>query len=122
MEYKEYESKLGNIRIEYKIIENKNEAWMDYINYEPEYIKLFLLTLKNSIEDLKKKGIRRIIQKTSCKDWDEYLKKEDNWIIKERNEYYNYCIIECNIENIFKCIAQGLGVYENHTEYKTIIE
>ena len=121
-EYKEYISKIGNIRIEYKLNDIDCIAHMDFVNYNPEYIKMFLLTLKTSIEDLKKCGIKKIIQKVSNNDWNEYLKKEEKWTLKEINEDLEYCIIECDIDNIFYCIAKGLGIYEGHTDYKTIIE
>jgi len=119
MEYKEYESKIGNVYIGYNI-NKENEAYMEFINYDPEYVKIFLLTLKISIDDLKKNNVKKVLQKVTIKEWNEYLKNEKNWNLKELNNNLEYCIIECDIENIFNCIIKGFGIYEDHTDYKTI--
>lgn len=115
-----YQSKIGNVKIEYRIKEDI--AYMDYIEYEPEYVKIFIITLKDSIAELKLGGTKRIIQKVCTTDWNDYLKEEKRWKLIENNIEFEYCIIECDIDNIFVCIIQGLGIYEDRTDYKTIIE
>lgn len=118
--YRIFKSQIGNIQIEYKI-DNSN-ALMYHIYYEPQYIKNFILTLKNSIDDLKTSGIKKVLQKVSKTDWDQYLKKEEKWSILEYNKDFGLYTIECDIENIFTCIMHGFGIYEDHTDYKTVIE
>lgn len=117
MEYKEYNYNLGNISIIYKIDTKNKIAYMDYINYELSYIKLFIITLRNSIDDLKLNGIQKVVQYVSIDDWNNYLNK-NNWKLINLD---NICMIECDIENVFYNIIQGLGIYEDRTEYKTII-
>ena len=113
-----FQSKIGNIHIEYII--NNQIALMNNIYYEPSYIKNFILTLRSSIIELKNMGINKVRQMVNENDWNEFLKKDKRWkLIEVKREYY---IIESDIENIFECIVQGLGIYENHTEYKTIID
>ena len=93
---------------------------MNDIYYEPLYIKIFILTLRNSITELKNMGIKKINQRVNENDWKDFLKKDERWILKEiKKEYY---LIECDIEHIFECIIQGLGIYEDRTDYKTIID
>ena len=55
------------------------------------------------------------------KNPEKYLKKDNNWFIRDKNELLETCTIECNIENAIECISKGFGVYEDHTDYETII-
>lgn len=121
MEYKEYNSKLGNICIIYKLNKEEKTAYMDYMNYDLSYIKLFIITLRNSIEDLKINGVKKVIQMVNINDWNNYLKKDKNWKLKEQDNELGLCLIECEIEQVFYCIIQGLGIYEDRTEYGTIL-
>lgn len=120
MEKKIYKYDLGNIFINFSVNFKKSEAFMEDYYYEPKYIKLFLLTLKKAIDDLKIGNVKKIIQKVNISDWNQFLKKDNNWKMIEENKYYDYCLIECDIEQVYYCMLKGLGIYEYHTEYKTI--
>lgn len=115
MNIKVYRSELGNISIEYKI--DGNNAHIIHTQYEPRYIKLFLIKLRESINDLRKLGIKTVSQTVSEEEWVNYLEKDKKWKIKTNSNYYE---IEANIDDIYYCILRGFGIYEDKTEYKTI--
>lgn len=114
---KEFKSNIGNICISYEVM--NDVALMDYINYDEEYVKIFLITLKTSISELKNMNVRKIYQNVYVEDWNKYLKKNENWNIANINNdvYTIYCDIESSLENILN----GLGIFENKTDYKTCI-
>lgn len=120
MDSKIYTEKIGNIYIEY-LIENK-KAYMEFVKYDPEHIKMFLFTLKASIEDLKKHDVLFISQQVTKDDWNEYLSKDDKWKLISHNDLINTCEIQCSIDDAVGCVARGFGVYETHTDYKTNLD
>lgn len=120
-EKKIYKNTLGNILIEYRIDNKTGKVYMENTQYDDEYVKLFLLTLKNSFDDLIKMDMKKFVQKTTLTDWTEYLQINDKWKLIEKIEENN-CILECDMKDALQCIGSGFGIYPDHTDYKAIFE
>ena len=78
------------------------------------------MTLGNSIDELRINGMKKFNQMVSLNDWNEFLKKNEKWVLKEKNE--KYCVIECDMDTAFHNVMQGFGIYEEHTDYNTVLE
>ena len=105
-----YESKLGNVVIEYEVNYDKNIAWFGTCTYDNDNIKMFILTLKLSIDDLKNKHIEKLQQLVTGDDWNNYLVKDNRWQLLNINYSDNTHIIECNIDDAIAVIGDGLGI------------
>ena len=103
-----YESKIGTKKlvIEYDIKEK--EAYMEYVYYEPEYIKAFILLLDTSIQDLISKKVETLVQTIHSTDWI-YLKSNNKWTVRSENKDIGTMCIQCKITDAIECILHGLG-------------
>lgn len=120
MKYREYKSDISDNFIIYKIDDDNHKIYMDNMYYRPENIKLFLIDLYNSIQDVQKIcNDYYFVQIVEKNDWDKYLQSNNLWKKMTCDEYL--VTIECKLENAFENIAKGLGIFENYTEYETII-
>lgn len=105
------ECKISGFKIKSEIKEKEKRAEIEFINYiekirENNY-KGFFLLLRNTIDKLKEKGIKKIEQKIIKEDW-EYIKERTSWKIKkEEGEIY---IIESEIEEVLENIGRGMGI------------
>jgi hypothetical protein len=113
-----YNSSIKDISITYKLDYINKEVWMMEFKFLDPQIKIFMQTLRQSIEDLLKKGYEKLIQIIPIVDW--IFIKNNNWIIIHTFEKEQLYVIKCDLKDAIEFIAQGLGVYEDHTEYKTI--
>lgn len=119
MESRVFNNEFGNIRIEYILDKLSKNVIMIDIQYNDKYIKLFLLTLRDSIDTLIDENYKGFIQYVPKEDWENYLKKDKNWIFLSEDD--NICKIYCNIDKAIECISRGLGIFECSTNYETII-
>jgi hypothetical protein len=108
-----YETKIGtnnSIKIEFRV-KNGKEAWMELVTYSPEYIKTFILVLKNAIEDLKNKHntLKYLVQTVTLEDWNDFLCKSHKWKVIEKNNNYGIVVISCDINDAIQLICSGLG-------------
>jgi hypothetical protein len=105
-----YKSKIGSneIIIEYNIV--NNEAWMEYINYKPEYIKSFIILLEQSVKDLIERKIEKLVQTVKTSEWNEYLKSDESWKVKSEMKQQELTVIECDIKEATVAILRGYGM------------
>lgn len=115
-----FENKIGNVRIEYILDKISKNVILDFINYEPEYVKIFLFTLRNSIEVLIDENYNGFIQFVEYNDWNLYLKNDN--LLTCLSQENNICKIYCDINNAIGCVSRGLGIYENTTKYETFLD
>lgn len=108
----DYKCKVSKNTIEYKCYKMEKEAHMEYCFIDPNIYKSFFVVLRESIDSLKKKGYNKIVQSVSEDDWNNYLKNNNKWTIKNVVKYANNVmyVIECDIDNALECISKGLGL------------
>ena len=104
----EFQCKLSKNYIEFKCYKNEHEAHMENTYIDAGLYKLYFVLLRKSIDELTNKGYNKIVQLVTTEDWNNYLKKDKRWKIKNKNPP-NY-IIECNIDHALGCISKGLGL------------
>ncbi len=103
----EFKYKFSNNCFKFKLIEDKNEVWMNDINIDFENPKIFFLLLKNAIDKFTSNGYKIFVQTILKEDW-EIIKNLD-WEIRENKSNTPIMIIECDINNALINIAKGLG-------------
>lgn len=108
----DYKCMISKNAIEYKCYKKEKEAHMEYYFIDQNIYKSFFLVLRTSIDALKKKGYTKIVQTVSEDDWNNFLKKDNKWNIKNTVQYPNaaFNVIECDINNALGCISRGLGL------------
>ena len=116
-----YKSKFGRIDLEFKGNLANKTIYFESMTYEPEYVKIFLLTLKKAINDFITMGYTTVQQRVSNYDWDNYLKQDDRWNVITKDKYTDTYIISCNILDALDCIAFGFGITQQITNYKTVV-
>ena len=96
--------------LEYIIYQNNNIAetgfvWSDYKN-----MKALLSLLRNSIDKLKKDGIKYIIQRVEQQEWDKYLRDKTSWTIIDTDDKYNTYIIKCSVDDYLENYGVAIGL------------
>lgn len=99
---------LSKNEIEFAII--GDTAYMYFKNVDYENLKLFFLLFRNSIQEVKSDGIKKIRQYVQHTDWLECLKDKTSWSIVEFNRYNSVCTLECDIENVIVNVGAGFGL------------
>jgi hypothetical protein len=126
MENNEYEdlryiSDTGNVLLEF-VVDKKNKSVMfEYNTYNPKHVKIFLITLKKAINDFINKGLDTVQQRVTYDDWNNYLKKDTRWAILNHDKLTQTYVIMCKTADALDCIANGFGISESNTTYKTIL-
>ena len=97
--------------IEYKCYKKEKEAHIEYNNIDPKIYKSYFVILRTSIDNLSRKGYQKIVQTVTEDDWNNYLKNDNKWKIKNtiKRSDINLYIIECDINDAINCISKGLG-------------
>lgn|SRR5690606_26738338 len=103
-----YDCDLSNNSIVFECCTKTKIALMDKATYDEKIPKMFFFVLRDSIEDLEKKGYTKICQKVSREEYDECLKDNKKWQIIYEDK--TGMLIECNIEDSLECIAMGFSV------------
>jgi hypothetical protein len=105
-----YKTQIGKneVTIEYNIV-NNNEAWMEYVHYEPEYIKTFIILLEHSIKDLIKLKIDTLVQTVNLKEWKEFLELDNRWKLRAEQKEIELVVIECKIGDACNAILSGFN-------------
>ena len=93
--------------LKFKLIEDKNEVWMNEVNIDYEYPKVFFLLLRNSIDKFINDGYKTFVQTIMKEEWD--LIRNLNWKIKENKISNPFMIIECDLTTAVENIGRGLG-------------
>lgn len=111
-----FQDDLTDIFIKYDINKEKKQVEIIDFKYDDKDIKIFLKLLKESIDKLLNDGHKKFIQITTFFDWNTYIKKDKRWKFVSTHNIYNIKI-ECDLDCATECVAQGFGIFENHTEY-----
>jgi len=98
-----YECRTTNNSIKYLINYKTMEASMADIVIKDKYIKAHYVLLRESIDDLTRRGIKYIYQNVTKEDWDNYLKDNTTWKIVKI--YPNILTVKCGID---KCLENLL--------------
>lgn len=111
----EFNCKLSKNCIEYKCYKKEKEAYIEYNNIDPDIYKSYFVILRKSIDNLIEKGYEKIVQTVNEDDWNNYLKNDKRWKIKNIIRYtdVNCYVIECSINDALSCISRGLGLENN---------
>lgn len=110
----EFKCDLSNSVIEYRC-NKEGDAFMEYTYINPQFSKSFFVLLRTSIEFLKNKKCKKIVQTVVEDDWNKFLSKNEKWKIRSKMTHNgnNFLVIECKIKNALYCISDGLGVNSN---------
>ena len=120
MEYREYRSDISDNFVIYKIDNDNRKIYIENMYYKPENIKLFLIDLHNSFQDIQEMFTDyHYVQIVDNIEWKKYLESNILWKKISSDEYFT--TIECELCNAFQNIIKGLGVFEDHTDYDTIM-
>jgi hypothetical protein len=79
----------------------------------PENINLYIILLKNCIEDLINAKYNYFIQNINFDDIDYFKTINVEWDILELNDFYGYAKVGCNISKALDNIIDGLGILFN---------
>ena len=107
----EYKCKISKNQIDYKCYKNEKEAMIDYNVIDPNISpKSYFVILRKSIDSLKNKGYKTIIQLVTEEDYMSCL-NNGKWKIRNKINYTNTkcLIIECPIDDALIAISNGLG-------------
>lgn len=77
---------------------NDNVCWINYHYIDDRHLKLFMILMKTSFKEMKKKGCTKYQQLSLKTDWDLFLKENPEWKIIKENKYDESVLIECNID------------------------
>jgi len=114
MENIEFRCNISENVIEYRCSKdiNKKDVFMEYTYLDPNLPKSFFVLLRTSINSLKSKGYTCVVQTVSKYDWDNFLKSNNKWKIRQTDIVggREIVIIECKIEDAIESIAVGLGI------------
>jgi hypothetical protein len=107
-----YYCTLSESYLTYKIDETDAIMMNSYIDYDE--IKLFVMLLDSSIQDLKKiykcEYLSQMVRKD---DWIDFLCSDIRWTIVDKKEDEMVLIIKCNINSACACILNGFGFESN---------
>ncbi len=98
--------------LKFKLLEEKNEVWMDEVYIDYEYAKIFFLLLRNAIDKFRDDGYKIFVQTILKEEWD--LIKTLNWKIRENNTNTPIMIIECDLDKTLENIGKSLGIMDNN--------
>ena len=89
------------------IVKENNECWMEKYYLDSENVKLFVATIKEAFDKIKKEGCDKFIQYVDKCEWDGFLKTNKKWSIL--NDENGIMLICCNIDDAVECIVRGFG-------------
>ena len=112
METKIFRHKIGNNSIEYLLMKEQKEAQMISSNVDDNFINMFFVILRESIDYFLENGYEKMSQIVSEKecimvmDSNNKWKKYKNIVINE-----NKCsIIYCKMEDAAECVSSAYGL------------
>jgi hypothetical protein len=96
----------------YKVNESIAMMMSSYI--DDDEIKMFVMLLDSSIQDLKQVyKCDYLSQMVSNTDWKDFLCSDNRWSIVDEKEDEGVLIIKCDINNACACILNGFGFESN---------
>ena len=104
--------------IEYVIDAETNTAFINTIISDYQHMKPLMTLLRSSIDNLEKKGVKKIRQTISQDEWDAYLKNKTSWTIinttinKLADTSYNIYDIECDLVDFLQNYGVGIGLLQ----------
>lgn len=118
--HQQYNSDISDNFIIYKIDKHKKTICVEDMYYRAENIKLFLIDLSESLQDIQSTygDTYKFVQITTLEDWENFLKENKQWALVSSDEYT--VTIECSLQNALMNIVSGLGIHPNYTEYESI--
>lgn len=97
--------KITDNYIEFRI--DGNCAWIERYYVDNDNGKMFIMLLKESFLEMKKKGCSCHMQYVSAEEWDKSIKNVEGWEIVSVDSS-NIMLIKCDIDIAPICIADGL--------------
>ena len=73
-------------------------------------MKAFLALLRSSIDTLKTKNIKYIMQCVELLEWAEYLDNKTSWQINNKNELEQTVMLKCDIDDFLENFGVGIGL------------
>jgi hypothetical protein len=107
------ECKITGLYIKYKIFDDTSAYMSDInLNFEEEYLCSSLLIIRNSIDELKRRNIKELLQYAPKKDYDDYLRHTTTWSIVSEDTIAGEIVylLKCSITNAIKNIGEGIGI------------
>jgi hypothetical protein len=100
-----------NMSDNYLVFEhNIDTCWLIEHYIDVEHIKIFILLLKEAIQELKKLNIKKFIQYVSGEDWTNFLENNNLWTME--SEIEDIKKISCNIDDTVISMSKGFGIIE----------
>lgn len=103
----EFKYNFSDNYLKFKLIEEKNEVWMDEVNMDFPHAKIFFLLLRNAVDKFANDGYKTFVQTILKDEWD--IIKNLNWRIKENKPAIPVMIIECDLDKALENIGRSLG-------------
>jgi hypothetical protein len=103
----EFKYNFSDNYLKFKLIEEKNEVWMDEVNLDYQQAKIFFLLLRNAVDKFLNDGYKTFVQTILKDEWD--IIKNLNWKIKENKSTSPLLIIECDLDKAIENIGKALG-------------
>lgn len=101
-----FKCKVTGYYIEYIIDTDLNHALMNVVVTDYKHVKAFLALMRNSINNLKRRGVKRIRQFVSIDEWTKFLKNKTSWKVLNEMDPYE---IECDIDDFMTNYGIGIG-------------
>lgn len=105
--YMDFKYKFSDNSIKFKLLEDKQEIWMENVYIDYEHPKIFFMLLKSAIEKFIELEYKFFVQTVLKEEWNEI--KHLNWTIYNDNPLNPYLIIKCDINDALENIVYGLG-------------
>ena len=93
---------------------NLDNAHIEDIRLDEQNIKSFFELFRNIVDISKEKGIQTFTQVVSVDDWNDSLRKINEWDIVCTLHDANLIILRCKIDDILTCIGKGFGIGPSH--------
>lgn len=103
----EFKYNFSDNYLKFKLIEEKNEVWIEQIYIDYEHAKIFFLLLRNAIEKFTDEGYTIFVQTVLKDEWN--LIKNLDWKIRENKIENYFMVIECDLDKALVNIGKGLG-------------
>lgn len=110
MKRKTYSCPITKYRVEYIISSTKDIALLNIIESDYKNMKALLALLRSSIDILKTKNIKYIMQCVEEKEWLEYLNGKTSWVINNSNELEQTHMLKCDIDDFLENFGVGIGL------------
>ena len=90
---------------------NKNICWIDKYYVDSENGKLFVVLIKEALNNMKNQKCDTFVQYVDENEWNIFLKNNKKW--KFLNNENGIVYISCNIDDAAECIIYGFGISPN---------